>query len=61
MMSLQIVACSTKDESITADQAVIEYELLYTLPKEQIDYDTEVRPIMENRCIVCHGCYDAPC
>src|SRR6185503_15659430 len=21
----------------------------------------EVRPILERRCVVCHGCYDAPC
>ncbi|MCJ8318527.1 MAG: fatty acid cis/trans isomerase [Colwellia sp.] len=21
----------------------------------------EVKPVLENRCVVCHGCYDAPC
>ena len=26
-----------------------------------IDYDTQVRPILESRCVVCHACYDAPC
>jgi hypothetical protein len=25
------------------------------------DYAREVRPILDNRCVVCHGCYDAPC
>lgn len=24
-------------------------------------YNQVVRPVLENRCIVCHGCYDAPC
>ncbi|UTV30214.1 fatty acid cis/trans isomerase [Photobacterium atrarenae] len=24
-------------------------------------YLTEVKPILENRCVVCHACYDAPC
>jgi len=24
-------------------------------------YLNEVKPILENRCVVCHGCYDAPC
>ena len=24
-------------------------------------YRSEVRPILERRCVVCHGCYDAPC
>jgi len=29
---------------------------------EQIDhFNHNVRPILENRCVVCHGCYDAPC
>ncbi len=25
------------------------------------DYPPEIQPIVENRCMVCHGCYDAPC
>ncbi|WP_297528401.1 fatty acid cis/trans isomerase [Thiohalobacter sp.] len=24
-------------------------------------FDTRVRPILDRRCVVCHGCYDAPC
>ncbi|HHH45155.1 MAG TPA: isomerase, partial [Gammaproteobacteria bacterium] len=24
-------------------------------------FDQEVRPVLERRCVVCHGCYDAPC
>lgn len=27
----------------------------------EIDYTTQVRPILESRCVVCHACYDAPC
>lgn len=31
-------------------------------PQQQtIDYASQVQPIIENRCVVCHGCYDAPC
>lgn len=26
-----------------------------------IDYVTQVRPILEARCVVCHACFDAPC
>jgi len=58
---LAITACATKKPSITEGQATIEYDLLYTMPKETISYDEEVRPVLENRCVVCHGCYDAPC
>jgi hypothetical protein len=31
------------------------------LSADQIDYWTDVKPVVENRCVVCHGCYDAPC
>ncbi len=24
-------------------------------------FDQQIKPILEQRCIVCHGCYDAPC
>ena len=24
-------------------------------------YHEQVKPVLENRCTVCHGCYDAPC
>ena len=26
-----------------------------------LDYWHDVKPIVDNRCVVCHGCYDAPC
>lgn len=29
--------------------------------KNLVDYDAEVKPILESRCVVCHACYDAPC
>ena len=31
------------------------------IPAGKIDYRKEVKPILEQRCIVCHACYDAPC
>jgi hypothetical protein len=32
-----------------------------SLPAGAIDYHSQVRPILEARCVVCHACYDAPC
>ena len=61
MLMLLLSACTPSEKSITADQATVEYDLVYSMPKETISYDTEVRPVLENRCVVCHGCYDAPC
>jgi len=28
---------------------------------EAPDYYRDVKPILDSRCVVCHGCYDAPC
>ncbi len=30
-------------------------------PNEGPSYRSHVAPILERRCVVCHGCYDAPC
>lgn len=32
-----------------------------SLPSGKVDYWTEVQPILDKRCVVCHGCYDAQC
>jgi hypothetical protein len=29
--------------------------------KQNVHYQEVIKPIIENRCVVCHGCYDAPC
>ena len=26
-----------------------------------VDFETDVKPVLDNRCVVCHACYDAPC
>lgn len=30
-------------------------------PARAIDYLTEVKPVLEKRCVVCHSCYNSPC
>lgn len=27
----------------------------------EIEYWSDIKPILDNRCVVCHSCYDAPC
>lgn len=56
-----LLSCSSKEDSITAEQATVDYDLVYSMPKEDIDYEAKVKPLLESRCVVCHGCYDAPC
>ncbi|MEX2208006.1 MAG: fatty acid cis/trans isomerase [Myxococcota bacterium] len=26
-----------------------------------VDFERDVKPVLDNRCVVCHACYDAPC
>jgi hypothetical protein len=47
---LLLSACSS-EESVVAYQDTVEYDLLYSLPKENIPYQEVVKPILENRCL----------
>lgn len=31
------------------------------LPTGAVDYWADIKPVVDNRCVVCHACYDAPC
>ncbi len=47
---------------ITSIRPVIaDEQLLANLPADGIDFNSQVKPVLERRCVVCHGCYDAPC
>ena len=35
--------------------------MVESLPANTVDYWTMVKPVVAKRCVVCHGCYDAPC
>ena len=41
----------------------IDWDVIASLDegKPQVSWTEDVQPVLENRCIVCHGCYDAPC
>lgn len=36
-------------------------ELVASTGPTAVDYERQVRPIIERRCLTCHGCYDSPC
>jgi hypothetical protein len=44
-----------KQRLLTSEQA-----RLYT-EEHKVSFYKEVKPILDSRCVVCHGCYDAPC
>src|SRR4051794_38764433 len=54
-------ACGPSPAALTANEVNVDYALLDSTPASPLDYETQVRPILESRCVVCHGCYDAPC
>jgi hypothetical protein len=58
---LTLPSCATKVALLTSEQANVDLAYLLRLPEEPISYEDKVRPILQNRCVVCHGCYDAPC
>jgi len=58
---LAVTACAIKQPDRGSQLEQIDLSLLHTLPTENISYEDEVRPVLERRCVVCHGCYDAPC
>jgi len=41
--------------------ASIESDLAAAARSEPTTWEDQVQPVLERRCIVCHGCYDAPC
>ena len=51
----------TKDFSTQYGEAQPHNRVVSALESGQVDYWTEVKPILEKRCISCHACYDAPC
>ena len=58
---LLLASCSSTPPSITEEQSTVDYGVLLTMPVEPILFDESVKPVLENRCVVCHGCTDAPC
>jgi hypothetical protein len=64
LLVLLLAACATYTE-YTFEQrfgaAAPVDRLVANLPPQQVDYWAEVKPVLESRCVVCHGCYDAPC
>ncbi|WP_260260631.1 fatty acid cis/trans isomerase [Vibrio intestinalis] len=42
-------------------QAEVQHRKAAINSAESIKFLEEVKPIIDNRCVVCHACYDAPC
>jgi len=51
------VAPASAKTNATADVAAIEAAATASAP----EFYRDIKPIFDQRCVVCHGCYDAPC
>jgi hypothetical protein len=63
-ISLSLVACASMTEKTFEDQfgpAEPRQLMVTQLAADDVDYWTDVKPVLESRCVVCHACYDAPC
>ncbi len=65
---LLIAGCTTISRTIDTLQLEQRYgkpepsdRRVDSLTADSVDYWVQVKPIIEKRCLVCHGCYDAPC
>jgi hypothetical protein len=63
-LALLVTACvgfGTTSFEQRFGKAVPAERVVDRLPADRIDYWSEVKPVIDKRCVVCHGCYDAPC
>ncbi|MEH6454021.1 MAG: fatty acid cis/trans isomerase, partial [Psychromonas sp.] len=61
--SLILIACSDSTEQLNEQYGKgqpRDRQLPSSVPLA-IQFNDHVMPILANRCVVCHGCYDAPC
>jgi hypothetical protein len=61
-----VAGCATLTQDSLLDQRFgpadpSRFDRPATPPPGGVSYQQDVRPVLENRCVVCHGCYDAPC
>lgn len=59
-----LLASCSQPSGIPEDQRPdIDWNVVVTTtdPNERMSWRDDVQPIVDKRCVVCHGCYDAPC
>lgn len=61
LLSLLAAACGPARPVPTGPEMRVDHALIGTTPSTPLDYRLDVQPLLERRCVVCHGCYDAPC
>ena len=61
-VALLVAACSVnQSDKKKIPAAVLDYDILLSVPDRDIGFREAVQPVLDRRCVVCHGCFDAPC
>lgn len=62
-ISVLLFACSDPGKQATIDNGPLQTRdrIVDQDDALAINYHQKVKPVLENRCVVCHACYDAPC
>jgi len=58
---LVLAACAGPPSDLEDMQADVDWGAIALASEEQISWREDVQPVLEQRCVVCHGCFDAPC
>ena len=60
LLAIAVSACS-KSSSVAEFQPDVDWSAIAAAAEAQVSWRDDVQPVLEKRCVVCHGCYDAPC
>jgi hypothetical protein len=63
-MSLLLTSCQSAVDKESEQQdgsAMTHTREVMQLSPNAVNYWSDVKPVLESRCVVCHACYDAPC
>jgi len=60
---LILSACTDTDSNVVGDQEKqLQADIVAVQASpEKLSFNRDIKPVLENRCVVCHGCFDAPC
>jgi hypothetical protein len=61
LIALLVFSACSKPNPPQLEVAKKDLELIQSLPEKTSEFLKNVKSTLERRCIVCHGCYDAPC
>ncbi len=64
ILSILLLGCAVLAERQLNEQwgePSVQNRLTDTLASDQMEFHRDIQPIINQRCVVCHACYDSPC